>query len=230
MNERRYRRGKPVAWMILIAFVLVLGWQALSTGGEHEPAAPVSVPQDQATLEERPPAILQVLRAPACLIPTAAITLVTVSVAGIAGYFRIAHALENLRLHRAEVAFREVEVEHRRQQVGDLTVNASGKTAPRVFQGDDGQWYVVNPDIGTQPVMALDEKANEDLPELRGLALLTRLVNNAGGGKGLSPDVVALMAAGGQVGSAMNTTRRLPEHVRVMTTDEAEALPGPEVN
>jgi hypothetical protein len=159
---------------------------------------------------------------------------------GVQLYYLTERLEARIRQLRADAAYSEAQAAHRAAQVSDLTATAQGKILPRLVQDEaTGRLLLVDPDLGTRPVLDVDpDTLPEDDPRLRALALINKLSattapaeaggDKTGAGRGGPALNDVLAAALVLTGGLQNMDERLPPHIRVLSADETEALPDNE--
>jgi hypothetical protein len=226
MRERQRTVAKTVSWGVVVAFLGVVLLPALLPGqrgpSPSEPAAQT--------------ALLEFLRAPACLVPVLVVSLSILGFITVYGYYGIQRLEAQRRIWLAEAADHEeqvrqmaVQTARRRQELNDLTVNlATGEEVARLLQGPEGELLLVRPGLATKPVSRLDPDAvTEESEQVRVAAMLANATRygqgQAASGKGggnlsLELAALAMLNPGG------TADQRLPGRVRILDDEELRML------
>jgi hypothetical protein len=178
------------------------------------------------------------------MIPTILIAVLLFFSLGIRLYYLAEKLQARIRQLRADADYAEAVARQRSAQVDDLTITSQGKVLPRLLKDRQGRLVLVDPELGTRPVVEVDAEAvaviDED-PRLRALALMGKANTAASvrshptagaaakaGGSGVGMGDMLTAAAYVAGGLGMESAQRLPQRVRVLTAEEAEELPDGE--
>ncbi len=186
--------------------------------------------------------LLDVLRTETCMIPIVLMAVLLFFSLGIRLYYLAEKLQARIRQLRADADYAEAVARQRSAQVDDLTITSQGKVLPRLLKDRQGRLVLVDPELGTRPVVEVDaETMVDEDPRLRALALMGKANSGASvrshptagpaakaGGSGVGMGDMLTAAAYVAGGLGMESAQRLPQRVRVLTAEEAKELPDGE--
>ncbi|HEY68819.1 MAG TPA: hypothetical protein G4N97_11185 [Thermoflexia bacterium] len=227
-TAKRTRGGIAAALVTALLFVILVAIPSIASHSEA-----VRPSQERASLRD-------VLSAPGCFIPAAAVTFLALTVSLIGLYYAKQRLDAQVRIWRARAAEAETDVEHLRVRLNDLTPGPDGQEVARILQTPDGRLVLVNARIAASPITLLDPEAAARPDQTPDPLQLAAILGNAlrgvtwgsgpGGGRrpqgsgGPSPlDGLALLALTGMRLGFLDQSR-VPDRVRVLDDEEVELL------
>jgi hypothetical protein len=198
---------------------------------KREPAA---VSSDGITL-------LDVLAAPACAYPAAALAFVGLALAMMGFYYGKQRWDAEARIWRARAAAEETGVARQRVELNDLTPGPDGQELGRIVQVPDGRVMLVNSRLASGPVTLVDPSGAQRPDEIPDNLQLAAIVSSAlaraddgtrrnrGSNQALDALAVYVMAQGmgygySGPGGLPGIEGRVPSQVRVLDEGEARLL------